>query len=239
MNTQASTAITPEQHHQSLPAPVQSNATPQSHAGKEEHHHVASSPTSVTVRPTAARRLTLRRLLLVAALALALTTAAYRLTPYVQIALNTVSTDDAYINGHVTFVAPRVTGQVSRVFVDDNDRVSKGDLLVELDREPYEVQVAIKKAAVETAQADLATAEAQVHALVAQARSSRFNLEHTIESVRNQLATLRSNVAQLKVEEANLQLAERDYVRTSELMQRKAASQADFDQYVAKRDVAA
>jgi membrane fusion protein (multidrug efflux system) len=174
----------------------------------------------------------------VGALVLALGAAAYWLIPWVQLALNTVSTDDAYINGHVTFVAPRVTGQVARVLVDDNYRVSKGDLLVELDREPYEVQVAIKKAAVETADADVASAEARVHALVAQARSSRFNLEHTIESVRNQLATLRSNVAQLKVEQANLQLAERDYVRSSELMQRKAASQAEFDQYVAKRDVA-
>jgi membrane fusion protein, multidrug efflux system len=107
------------------------------------------------------------------------------------------------------------------VLVDDNYRVSKGDLLVELDREPYEIQVAIKKAAVETAEADLGAAEARAHALVGQARSSRFNLEHTIESVRNQLATLRSNVAQLKVEEANLQLAERDYFRISELIQRK------------------
>jgi multidrug resistance efflux pump len=132
-----------------------------------------------------------------------------------------VSTDDAYINGHVTFVAPRVTGQVTRVLVDDNYRVSKGDLLVELDREPYEVQVSIKKAAVETAEADLGAAEARAHALVGQARSSRFNLDHTIESVRNQLATLRSNVAQLKVEEANLQLAERDCFRISELIQRK------------------
>ena len=32
--------------------------------------------------------------------------------PWVQTALNTVSTDDAYVNGHVTFVAARVKGQV-------------------------------------------------------------------------------------------------------------------------------
>ena len=51
--------------------------------------------------------------------------------------LTTVSTDDAYVNGHVTFVAARVPGQVSRVLVDDNNRVHKGDVLVELDPEPY------------------------------------------------------------------------------------------------------
>ena len=69
--------------------------------------------------------------------------------------METVSTDDAYVNGHVTFVAPRVAGQVSRVLVDDNDRVKKGDLLVQLDKEPYQVQVDIKKAAVVNAEADL------------------------------------------------------------------------------------
>ena len=33
-----------------------------------------------------------------------------RLDPAVKTALNTISTDDAYVNGHVTFVAPRVAG---------------------------------------------------------------------------------------------------------------------------------
>ena len=68
--------------------------------------------------------------------------------PVVETMLNTVSTDDAYVNGHVTFVAPRVAGQVIKVLVDDNYRVKKGDLLVQLDKEPYQVQVAIKQAAV-------------------------------------------------------------------------------------------
>src|SRR5512143_3106721 len=48
--------------------------------------------------------------------------------PWVITALNTVSTDDAFVNGHVTFVAPRVPGQATRVLVDDNNRVHKGDL---------------------------------------------------------------------------------------------------------------
>ena len=39
----------------------------------------------------------------------------FPLAPIIQTALNTVSTDDAYVNGHVTFVAPRVAGQVKSV----------------------------------------------------------------------------------------------------------------------------
>ena len=80
--------------------------------------------------------------------------------PWIRQSLDTVSTDDAYVNGHVTFVAARVHGQVSRVLVDDNNRVRKGDTLVELDKEPFQDAVAVKKAAVDTAQADFEAAKA-------------------------------------------------------------------------------
>src|ERR1043165_1593082 len=80
----------------------------------------------------------------------------------------TVSTDDAYVNSYVTFVAPRVSGQVARVLMDDNNRVKKGDVLVELDPEPYRVQVAIKQAAVDFAQAAVVVAEANVRSQIGQ-----------------------------------------------------------------------
>jgi len=71
--------------------------------------------------------------------------------PWIQLALNTVSTDDAFVNGHVTFVAARVSGQIARVLVDDNNHVHKGDLLAQLDKEPLEDAVAEKRAAVDIA----------------------------------------------------------------------------------------
>src|SRR5580704_3986034 len=110
--------------------------------------------------------------------------------PRIIRALNTVSTDDAYVNGYVTFVAPRVIGQVARVLVDDNNRVKKGDVLVELDPEPYQVQVAIKQAAVDSARADLVTAKATALSEAGQLRSLRFQLDHSIEDVDNQVAIL-------------------------------------------------
>src|SRR5207237_4083409 len=98
--------------------------------------------------------------------------------PWVLHALHTVSTDDAYVNSYVTFVAPRVLGQVAKVLVEDNNRVKKGDVLVELDPEPSRVQLAIKQAAVDTAQAELVTAQATVRSQIAQARGLRFKLQH-------------------------------------------------------------
>src|SRR6478752_3765098 len=98
-------------------------------------------------------------------------------------AWHTVSTDDAYVNSYVTFVAPRVPGQVLRVLVEDNNRVKKGAVLVELDPEPFRVQVAIKQAAVDSAQAELVVAQASARGSVAQTRSARFKLIRAIEDV--------------------------------------------------------
>src|SRR5438067_115376 len=114
-----------------------------------------------------------RRGLLWAGAVAGLALGGYALAPTVKTMMETVSTDDAYVNGHVTYVAPRVVGQVSLVLVDDDDRVSKGDLLVQLDPEPYQVQVDLKKAAVANADADVRAAEAQVRGILAQARIQR------------------------------------------------------------------
>jgi membrane fusion protein (multidrug efflux system) len=47
------------------------------------------------------------------------------------------STDDAFLEGHIIRVAPRVAGHVRRCYVLDNQEVHKGDLLVELDPDLY------------------------------------------------------------------------------------------------------
>lgn len=144
-------------------------------------------------------------------------------------ALSTVSTDDAYINGHVTFVAPRVSGQVARVLVDDNNRVHRGDLLVQLDKEPMQVQVSIAQTALAAAQADLAYAQAQTRGIEGQTRSLRFGLEHAIEDVDNQEALLRSKVATLGSQRATLDKAQADYTRALPLVDSGAVTKEEVD----------
>ena len=104
--------------------------------------------------------------------------------PSVARTFTTISTDDAYVNGHVTFVAPRVAGKVLEVFVDDNNRVKKGDVLVRIDPEPFQVQVALKRAAVEVAVGDLAAAESQARGLEALARSRRWKIANGLRTGR-------------------------------------------------------
>jgi membrane fusion protein (multidrug efflux system) len=150
--------------------------------------------------------------------------------PRVEQMLNTVSTDDAYVNGHVTFVAPRVAGQISRVLVDDNNRVRKGDLLAELDQEPYRVAVAEKQAAVDTAQADLQAASAAARAIEADARSRRWNLQHAVQDVDNQVALLHARVADVDKSKAALVLAQVNFDRARQLLSTSDVPREVFDQ---------
>jgi membrane fusion protein (multidrug efflux system) len=184
-----------------------------------------AAPPPATSPPANPRRKWIR----LGALAVIIVLAAYFLIPAIITMLTTVSTDDAYVNGHVTFAAPRVAGQVKKVFVDDNYRVKKGDILVQLDKEPFEVQLALKQAVLATAEADLVAAEAQVRADVAEARANRFKLDHTMEDVNNQIATLRANVESLKNRQATLVLAKANLKRGEDLAPSGGISKEDLD----------
>jgi membrane fusion protein (multidrug efflux system) len=200
--------------------------------------HTAPSTEAVSPAGASPRPRRWRKWLLAVGVVAALAAAGFALGPWVDTELNTVSTDDAYVNGHVTLTAPRVSGQVSRVLVDDNYRVKKGDLLVQLDKEPYRVQVEIKAAAVAAAETDLAAAKSQVRGLLAQAGSQRWKLQNAIEQVDNQVAVLKARVAALRSAEATRERADADLGRTKLAYDKGATSKQDLDTYVASKKVA-
>lgn len=212
-----------------------SAATPVDHADHPDPHAVStttSPPPGALPKSSEAASAShrWRKWLLLLAAVVGLVVGVYFLVPLVETMLNTVFTDDAYVNGHVTFVAPRVAGQVSWVLVDDNYRVKKGDLLVQLDKEPYQVQVAIRQAAVDAAQADLVAAHAQVQSIAAQAHAYRYQLEHAIENVHTQIANLRAFVATLNSSKANLELARANLRRGEQLLPGGGISNEELDQ---------
>jgi len=180
--------------------------------------------------PAPPRRSTRRRRLLMAVLGvLVLGAAGVFGIPWIRLSLNTGSTDDAYVNGHVTFVAPRVSGQISRALVDDNYRVRKGELLAELDKEPFQIAVSQKKAAVDTAEADLQAAKAETRGIEAEARSRRWKLQRAVEDLDNQIALLRARVATLDKSKAALTLAQIDFNRAKQLLGTPAESRQQYD----------
>jgi membrane fusion protein (multidrug efflux system) len=207
-------------------------------AATSEKQSLPSVPASASPVDRVPRRFGSRRIT-IGAIALAVCALAVYAAPTIYRILNTISTDDAYVNGHVTSVAARVPGQVTNVYVDDNYRVSKGSLLVQLDKEPYRIQVALKKAAYENAEANLIAAYDQVRGLIGETRSNRFKLQHAIEDVDNQIAVLRANVATLANRRATLVRARRDYNRAVELGKTPGAiAPQDVDQKREAFDVA-
>jgi len=82
------------------------------------------------------------------------------------------STDDAYVGGEITVIAPKVAGFIATVAVTDNQPVRAGDLLVKLDDRDYRAALAKTTASVAAQQAALGNLEATRHlqeAMVAEA----------------------------------------------------------------------
>jgi membrane fusion protein (multidrug efflux system) len=192
---------------------------------------VARPPGSPVAAPAhVVKRRSWRRWVLVLAGVVVLAAVGVYAAPSVVRMFNTISTDDAYVNGHVTFVAPRVAGKVIEVLVDDNNPVKKGELLVRIDPEPFQVQANLKRAAVQVAEGDLAAAESQARGLEALARSQRWKTETASEQVNNQIALLRARVATLATKQAQLDRARADFERGKQLVGKSGAlSREDFD----------
>jgi membrane fusion protein (multidrug efflux system) len=70
------------------------------------------------------------------------------------------TTDDAYVGGDVTVMAPKVSGFITRVAVTDNQTVQAGDLLISLDDRDYTAALARAEAMVAGQQATLANLDA-------------------------------------------------------------------------------
>jgi membrane fusion protein (multidrug efflux system) len=84
-------------------------------------------------------------------------------------------TDDAFIDGYTTLIAPRVSGPVTQLLVTDNQWVNQGDLLVQIDPNDYETALAQAKADLAAAQSQWDSSKAQVavnESKVVQARAA-------------------------------------------------------------------
>lgn len=119
-----------------------------------------------------------------------------------------VSTDDAYIEGDITNISPKVTGYVAEVNVVANQQVRAGDVLVTLDDGDYRI-------AAEQADAQIATQKLALQ---------RFDAQ--IEAAKASLAQARAQKAALEATLRGAEIAER---RASTLAERSAGTIADLD----------
>ncbi len=149
--------------------------------------------------------------------------------PWVRYQFETVSTDDAFVQGHITYASPRIEGVVTEVLVDQNDRVEPNQLLVKLDREPFEVSAAQARASLEEARASVVQARSQVRSEIARARGAYYQRKNAQETLRRQIATLREQFAALKARQSSRWLAEVDQRRIDNLVKQGSATQSELD----------
>jgi len=107
------------------------------------------------------------------------------------------TTDDAYVKADSTIIAPKVSGYIAQVLVNDNQPVTAGQLLAKIDDRDF-------RAALSQAEADVAAAEAAVRNLEAQ--------------IALQQPIIEQGTADIAAAEANLKFAREEQARYDGLM---------------------
>lgn len=130
---------------------------------------------------------------------------------------NQVGTDDAYTDGNAISIAPKVSGYVTQLKIDDNVFVHKGDLMVEIDPRDYAAQVDQARAQVGLAQAQLLAAQAQLDI-------ARVQYPAQYDEAR----------AQIETADANFARAQADYARQNAVDPR-ATTQQNIDAATAQQ----
>jgi membrane fusion protein, multidrug efflux system len=138
----------------------------------------------------------LRNGLLAGASILAVAAAGYYGTQYWNVGRFQVSTDDAYVQADNAAIAPKVSGYLSEVLVNDNEPVRAGQVVARID--PRDFQVAL-----EQARSNVASA----HATIANKQAALQAQRTVIDGAR----------ATIEVDEASERFAEQDDQRYTTL----------------------
>ena len=145
-----------------------------------------------------------------------------------------VTTDDAYVDGHIFSITPRIPGYVTKVFVTDNQKVNKGEPLLSLDTTEYEVALAEAKANLAEAESTLTSLELGVPLEVTQTTQRVRGAQAQLESLRKTLdRVLKDEEAafqDLRRAEALYDLSMIDLRRTKELAKTKVVPESRLDE---------
>jgi len=151
-------------------------------------------------------------------------------------------TDDAQVNGHLIQISSRISGQVSRVDVDENQLVKAGDVIAELDPSDYQVALENAEAALASAQANAAAANVNVPITTINTGTNLTSADATlsgshasVEQAKQQLEAAKARVTQA---EANNTKAQADLERYKPLVEKDVISKQQFDAAVAAADAA-
>jgi membrane fusion protein, multidrug efflux system len=171
-----------------------------------------------------------RRPLVFLGVALALGTAG---TAYWLHARQFEATDDAQIDGTISNVSPRASGNVSAVYVLENQPVNAGDVLAEID--PADLEIAVRQAVAQVAQtqAQLEAEDPSVSITLSSNASATSSAQSELAAAQAALSGARKDVEQLTAQlaqaAANNRTAQLEKERSEKLVAQGAVSQSDYD----------
>lgn len=161
-----------------------------------------------------------------------------------------VSSDDAEVDGHISAVSAKVSGNVVDVLVLDNQPVKAGQVLVRIDPRDYQAKVDLAKAALERAESQVRSAQLVVPwtsettqsgsaAADAQLAGARADVERAkIGYEQASGADMAYAEANVRSKQASQERAQADLARMKPLVDKAEISQLQYDAYVAAAKVA-
>src|ERR1043166_5122354 len=197
------------------------DAPAEEEAFEEEQYEVAPDLPGEGASVAARRRPLYRRPVFLVVAALVLLAALLFGLRYWAYARSHETTDDAFIDGHIVQVSPKVSGYVAEIYVSDHQTVKSGDLIAELDSRDFEAKLDQAKAALDAGLAQQKQARTQVtltrattRANVQQAAAGVQQARSNVSGARAGAASERSRITQstagTSAAEANLRQAQAD-----------------------------
>ncbi|MFM2482016.1 efflux RND transporter periplasmic adaptor subunit [Celerinatantimonas sp. YJH-8] len=113
------------------------------------------------------------------------------------------STDDAYVQGNILNIAPKISGTVTKIYAEDGDYVQQGQPLVALDRN--DTQIALEQA--------------------------KANLANVIRQTRSLYTDVENYQSQVNIQQVAYQQAQADYQRRQQLVKKNAISVEELNHY--------
>jgi len=144
------------------------------------------------------------------------------------------STDDAFIDGHIIALSPKVAGQVVDVYVTDNQLVKKGEVLLRIDPRDFEVRLAQARAALQAAIARQKAARINVHLASVQQAQAAIDLNRAgVSTSHSQVAAAQSRLDQARADltaaRANADRAQADARRYQKLYAERTIPRQQLD----------
>jgi membrane fusion protein (multidrug efflux system) len=150
-----------------------------------------------------------------------------------------LKTDDAFVEGAIHIIAPRVPGTVSEVLVTSNQAVKPGDILARLDPDIYIQKVAEAEAGTEVENRKLAEFEVQVQAQHTRIAAARAAVDRAVSATAELEAMVAVREADVQAKASLLRQAEADLKRAENLLSRKVIPLNRLETVKTSRDTAA